>query len=239
MAWLTDQVDGEPVNLTLVKNTDRVVFTLSGNVSHMLVKSSSTEQDGDGSYTPNLREGGRAVLPGSSVKGVVRARAEAVAEFIGLKSTFTEALFGRGASASDDGKQGEVKFKDILLDQEKPYRQSRIRIDRFTGGVMRGGLFCEEPVSGALRTQITVPNHPAACGLMLYVLRDLGLGLYTLGSGGGIGRGYLNLERVEAAVPGKRNAALLFHKQEVVESNDPDGVFGEWLNALEEVRHEV
>lgn len=234
-AWLNDQAGGTPLMLTTAASAfDLVTFTLSGYTDSILVKASSVEQDGTGSYMPNIREGGCSVLPGPSIKGAVRARAEAVVQFMGADLSLIASLFGRGAE-NDNGKQGQVRFEDVLLEPDHRRRQTRVRIDRFTGGVMRGGLFCEEPVSGTIKTTITMPNEPAACGLMLYVLRDLGLGLYSLGSGGGIGRGYLRLDQIKVQSSDGRGAMLSFGNYEVMKSDDSSGLFSEWLNALEEI----
>ena len=232
-AWLSDDCQGVALTLPEVTGARRVTFVVSGRADSLLVKAGAPlVTEDDSKYTPNLTEGGRPVLPGSSVKGAVRARAEMIAGVLGLPQEKTEALFGRMSADGDNGKAGRVFFEDGRLTDEKQRRISRIRINRFTGGVIRGGLFNEEPLSCSVELRISAPDDPAACGLLLYALRDLGLGLYSLGSGGSIGRGYLSVEKIRAVTPEGGEASLQFDRERCCTARDPDGIFGMWLNEL-------
>ena len=233
-AWLGDTCQGTPLILPEVVNARRVTFLVSGQADSLLVKAGVTLQKGDSNsaYTPNLTEGGRPILPGSSIKGAVRARAEMIAGFLGLPLEVTENLFGRMSSKGDNGKPGCVFFEDGRLSGEKRLQISRIRINRFTGGIIRGGLFTEEPLSCGVEMHISAPDDSAACGLLLYALRDLGLGLYNLGSGGAIGRGYLSVREIKAVTPDGTEARLIFDKQHRCTVEDPAGIFQTWMNDL-------
>ena len=71
--------------------------------------------------------------------------------------------------------------------------QKRIHIDKFTGGVMYGGLFSETPAYGELTIRVDLEEeNKKAAGLLLMALRDVGLGILPLGSGSSIGRGYID-----------------------------------------------
>ena len=155
-----------------------------------------------------------------------------IAGFLGLPLEVTENLFGRMSSKGDNGKPGCVFFEDGRLSGEKRLQISRIRINRFTGGIIRGGLFTEEPLSCGVEMHISAPDDSAACGLLLYALRDLGLGLYNLGSGGAIGRGYLSVREIKAVTPDGTEARLIFDKQHRCTVEDPAGIFQTWLNDL-------
>lgn len=233
-AWLADDFSGTPLALPETPRPRNVTFVVSGQADSLLIKAGAPLMNGTGKgqYTPNLTEGGRAVLPGSSVKGAVRARAEMIAGFLNLPRELTEDLFGRRPGDGDNGRPGRVFFEDGRLTEEKPRQISRIRINRFTGGVIREGLFTEEPLSCGVELCVSAPDEPAACGLLLYALRDLGLGLYNLGSGGSIGRGYLAVHQIKALLPGGGAASLLFDRERNCSADDPDGVFEMWLNAL-------
>ena len=231
-AWLGDTCQGTPLTLPEVVNARRVTFLVSGQADSLLVKAGAALQKEGCAYTPNLTEGGRPILPGSSIKGAVRARAEMIAGFLGLPLEVTENLFGRMSSEGDNGKAGCVFFEDGRLSGEKRLQISRIRINRFTGGIIRGGLFTEEPLSCGVEMHISAPDDPAACGLLLYALRDLGLGLYNLGSGGAIGRGYLSVREIKAVTPDGTEARLIFDKQHRCTVEDPAGIFQTWLNDL-------
>lgn len=237
-AWLEDADDGVPLELAEAANSRKVTFTVTGQADNILVRAAAEEQDEDGrSYTPHLEEKEKPILPGSSVKGAVRARAEMIARMVRKDSVWFDELFGRNAREGDNGKPGRVWFEDVRLDNEKK-KITRIRINKFTGGVIRSGLFKEEPVCSPVRLKITVPNEPMACALILYTLRDLGLGLYNLGSGGAIGRGYLTVSAVEAAAPDGRRTALRFDSPLACSLDDPDGLAAEWLEAWGGAAHE-
>ena len=66
---------------------------------------------------------------------------------------------------------------------------------------MNTGLFKEEPLCSKLTLKITAPaDDSVGCGVLVYALRDLGSGMYNLGSGDAIGQGYLKGDRLEIAV---------------------------------------
>ena len=234
-AWLEENACGQPLNLPEVKNANRVIFTLTGRADSLLVKAAAAKRRDGRTITGNLEESGRPVLPGSSVKGAVRARAELIARSTGRPEELVEELFGREARGSDQGKPGQVRFEDVYLDCAKSQRISRIRINRFTGGVMRGGLFQEEPLCSQVRLELSAPaDLPIGCALLLYTLRDLALGLYPLGSGGSIGRGYLRVNQIAVQTPGGAAASLRFGGENGGVISDPDGVFSAWMQAWKE-----
>lgn len=240
-AWLREDREGQPLKLPEISGAGRVTFTVSGRADSLLVKAgaplAALDQQGKAfQYTPNLTEGGRPVVPGSSVKGAVRSRAAMIAELLGLPEAFTEDLFGRMSAQDDNGKPGRVYFEDAALEQVKKAQISRIRINRVTGGVIRSALFHEEPLSCGVTLRITAPEEAAGCGLLLYALRDLGLGLYGLGSGGAVGRGYLAVREIGVTLPDGRTAKLLFDHARTCTAEDPHGVLKAWMDALEEVR---
>lgn len=239
-AWLADEWEGETIALPVVESARQVYFSLTGHTGSILVKGVPAvlgdNEENHKTYTPNLSENGQAVLPGSSFKGAVRARVEYIARVLGLEKSIIEQYFGRGSSGEDNGLPGLVRFEDVVLSGHKQ-KISRIRIDRFTGGVQRQGLFTEEPLSCAVTLTLTAPEEPILCALLVYALRDLGLGLYHLGSGGAIGRGRVEAKTLRISAPGGREAVLCFSTQGDIAQEDTAGLLKEWLGALEEVRY--
>ena len=242
-AWLEDREDGTALTLPELTLGDQVVFTLTGRADSILVKAGAREmrsgpKSGNRNVTVPLRENGRAILPGSSVKGAVRARAEAIAQLLGLEKDVTDALFGRMGRRDADGENqgnglpGKVRFEDAVLSGQGR-EISRIRINRFTGGVIRQGLFVEEPLQSEVTLRITLPEgEHMGCGLLLYALRDLGLGLYNLGSGGAVGRGFLAVDTIRARTPSGTEACLRFDRDRSCTMEDPSGLFAQWLGAV-------
>lgn len=240
-AWLADRWEGEEISLPGLERAREVSFTVTGRMKHILVKAAPeqyrTEANELRSYTPNLSEDRQALIPGSSVKGAVRARAEYISKVLGLEDAFIDRYFGRDARDGDNGLPGLVRFEDGELSGRKK-KISRIRIDRFTGGVQRSGLFTEEPISTDLTLRVTAPEESALCGLLLYALRDLGLGLYNLGSGWAIGRGLVAMEEIRAIMQDGTSAVLRFDGQGGITRDDPSRLLDNWMTALEEARHE-
>ena len=239
-AWLEDREDGTPLTLPQLTLGGQVVFTLTGRADSILVKAGAREmrpgfKGGNRNVTVPLRENGQAILPGSSVKGAVRARVTAIAELLGMEQAVTEELFGRmnrRGENPDNGLPGKVRFEDAVL-SGKSQEISRIRINKFTGGVIRQGLFVEEPIRSEVTLRITLPEgETRGCGLLLYALRDLGLGLYNLGSGGAVGRGYLAVDTIRAQAPDGTEACLRFDKDRGCTMEDPSGLFAQWLDAV-------
>ena len=142
-------------------------------------------------------------------------------------------MFGRDSSNHDDnGKAGKVYFEDAKL-EENTSVISRIRINKFTGGVIRNGLFSEEPISSKIKFTITLDaeNH-VGCGLILYALRDLGLGLYNLGSGGSIGRGFITVSNINAITPQGKNVKISFNNANVEYVEDNFGLIDKWFQSI-------
>ena len=237
-AWLADDLsESKPLTLPTAHNGNVVSFILTGRAESLLVRASAPVQEDGGSYTPNMSENGVYILPGSAVKGAVRARAEAIAKTVGLTEGTAESLFGRMAGEADNGFPGRAVFEDVYLKDVKSRRLFRIHTDKFTGGVMRKGLFKEAPVSGWTELRITAPDEPVGCALLLYALRDLGIGLYNVGGDGSIGRGYLTVESIQVRTPDNRTAKLVFEDGRC-SVEDREEVVKQWLRAWEDTRDE-
>ncbi len=244
-AWLQAWQDeskpvGDIITLPKLQNPSCVRFELKGMADSLLVRASAVEQkEGKGSYTPNITEGGHPVLPGSSVKGAVKARARSIAALVGLDSRKFDEIFGRMAEGEDNGIAGQVSFADLQLRplQEAPVI-TRIRINKFTGGVIQQGLFQEQPVCAPVTLKITAPDDPIACTLLLYALRDLGYGLYNLGGNGSIGRGLIRTECINMEAPDGRKASMQMQDGNAV-LQDPDGLAAGWLRAWGGMQHEA
>ncbi len=245
--WMENKSSGEKSNLSLCEPADsgRVTFVLTGMAENLLIKSAVAEHSGNSSEMKNLMEGNSPVLPGSSVKGAVRSRCEKIAPLLKISKDMTDSLFGRGTDnkdrkPDDNGVSGNVYFEDVYLDNAVESRIARIHINRFTGGVMRKGLFYESPLSRSIRLQITVPaERKDGCLLVLYALRDLGLGLYNLGSGGSVGRGFLNVDSIVVKGPDKQESCLQFQNRELVKIEDETGLLAGWQKAVGGMNHEM
>jgi len=173
----------------------------------LLIRSPGTEADSPDAV--HLRSGARPVLSGTSLAGVLRSRALRVAQLVRGRQNDPEAwvdgVFGSLTARSD--KQGRDRRKMLRASRLRTSEQAiagssansepvrlrpaRIRVDRFTSGVVDGALFDEEPVYGGHVTftlELRDPR-PGETGLLLLVLKDLLIRDLPLGGSSSVGRG--------------------------------------------------
>ena len=241
-AWLLgDRVtDAKPITLP-----DRVppyaIFTVTTTVPALLIKGIGSKRGGDrrggknteGTIFAQLEENGRKIVPGSSLKGTIRSQMERICTVFGYDDkALKAALFGyQNQKGTEGGAAGVLRFSDGTLTDLKTTRVPRIRINRLTGGVVGTGKFTDEPVRAALSFEIRVPaDRKAGCALLLYALRDLGLGLYELGSGASVGRGRLSNTKITITHP--EAGAILECTPQEVKLTDPQGLVAQWESEL-------
>lgn len=163
--------------------------------------------------TVHIKSQGKPVLPGTSVKGVLRARAVKIINTLGGHGEeMVKNIFGWAPDKAEDNSQ---KIKSRLIVEETDIKnadeeiQFRIGVDRFTGGVMEGSLFDSMPLwPTGFKEQITISlkikkYKQWEIGLILLLLKDLWCGDLALGSGKGVGRGVLTGRRAELGVGAK------------------------------------
>lgn len=209
-AWLEDAEDGEVISIAAVQPDNRVVFTVTANTNALLVKGPTGSGVGAGGIDAvMLSENDRPVVPGSSIKGAFRAHMAKIAPLVGISAERLEQLLGRMNKEQDNGIAGQLRFSDGSFTKDKAFKVHRIRLDRFTGGVIRGGLFTEQPVCGLCSFTVSVPaDAPDACLLLSYALRDLGCGRFTLGGGAAREHGRMYDLCAAIAAPGGKTAEL-------------------------------
>ncbi|MCB0129092.1 MAG: hypothetical protein KDE58_42795, partial [Caldilineaceae bacterium] len=143
------------------------------------------------------------IISGTSWAGVVRHRALRIAKTIATAAQQESAakvvkdLFGRMPKAQEKrGRASRTTFDETEVKDGQSLYQTRIRIDRFTGGAFEGALFEQAPVYGTAKTRIGFALHlrnptPAEIGLFLLVLKDLWTGDLPIGGEASVGRGRL------------------------------------------------
>lgn len=83
--------------------------------------------------------------------------------------------------------------------------------------------------------RVSAPTEEkAGCMLLLYALRDLAIGLYNLGSGAAIGRGFLKVDEISVRTPEGNALKLSFDSEGHCSVSDPSGILPLWRQALEE-----
>lgn len=196
----------------------RADFWLDGS---LLVRSGTGEQ-ASGPDTMHLHRLQRdsdqrtPVLPGTSVAGALRHRTLRIAKLIHPEdgSALVNQLFGSDpkhyhakngegpeAEASKSQKRrpyrgSKISVRETVIQEARTLIQHRIRIDRFTGGVLDNYLFDEAPLFGGagslVQLDLTVRNPTQGeVGLILLLLKDLWTADLALGGGANVGRGRL------------------------------------------------
>ncbi len=88
----------------------------------------------------------------------------------------------------------------------------RIHIDKFTGGVFSKGLFKEKNAAGDMKLKMDIQdrNHPeATLALLTLALRDLAVHTMSLGSGYSIGKGMVDVKKIEILRAADREKVII------------------------------
>lgn len=180
----------------------RVVIDLNLSVARdLLVRSPNAEATGPD--MSHLRSGGVPVLPGASLAGVMRSQATRIARLIrkdaGDAGRWIDDIFGPRPKNAEEEKKNPLRAARLRVGEAKVAdsrrkEQTRVAIDRFTGGAADTALFEEAPEVGGksdLRLELRNPE-PGELGLVLLVLKDLLDGSLPVGGTSSVGRGVLN-----------------------------------------------
>ena len=151
-----------------------------------------------------MKTGGKYVIPGTSIKGVLRHQAEKIFLTTGRNINELENLMGNlpDYKKNDDNNKKKIKSRfyvsEAFFDSSKvdEVPQTRNRIDRFTGGVIDNALFTVKPIwqkayeekSLCLEFFVKKASY-AEAGLMLFLLKDICQGKVAFGGEKHIGRG--------------------------------------------------
>jgi hypothetical protein len=152
----------------------------------------------------HFQEGGKAMLTGTSIAGVLRQRVRRIASVLQLPGaqSFDAELFGF-VDPRKGGVASRVEVNDVELLHGGYAVQSRVAIDRFTQGSLETALFDEAPW---FPTRLTDPQQyhceivcgidlenapPNAAPVLAGAFKDLWLGDLPIGGEVGAGRGIL------------------------------------------------
>lgn len=186
------------------QETSKVRFKIKGKtVTPLLVKDETVRlsNESDGINIKDSR--GNYIIPGSSIKGVIRSRAERLHRtFPCIGEEILTNIFGIESKKDDDGHISRLSCFDAVVKNPNKGIYNKIKIDYFTGGVMQGALMNDEVVMGDVEIECTfntsgLNDYKREIGLLLLVLRDLCKEDLSIGSGYAVGRGYIKAETLE------------------------------------------
>lgn len=217
LKWLKKEYP-EPVaiNYNDILKLDKPQFTIE---AHLLLKNSfivrSYTVEPDEPDAVNIKSNGKDIIPGTSLKGAIRARAERILNTLGKPLALLDDLFGYVKEKdTKDAKKGRLLVEETILPDLASEIQTRIKIDRFTGGTIESALFETKPVfadrdqNKKVYIKITINDHKDyEAGLMLLVLKDLFTGDIAVGGEKNVGRGVF--EGLEAKICWGNEVAVL------------------------------
>lgn len=171
-------------------------FTMQANfalVSSLLIRATSPVAD-----MGHLYSNGKPVLSGTSLAGVIRARALKIAQTLKVSSSneLIAAMFGAYGENSTEKRAASrviIEEREIEQGETEKWVQSRVAIDRFTGGALDTALFNQQPhFGGIVQVNLELRNpEKREIALLLLVLKDLWTSDLPLGGESSVGRGRL------------------------------------------------
>ncbi len=152
-----------------------------------------------------------SIISGTSLTGVLRHRAVRIVKTLNpnvivpegkdRQPEVVEEIFGFVAEDEKrknmpNAKASRLVVQERVIENPKELVQTRIAIDRFTGGALHGALFDAQPVFGSDETHVTLQlelrkPEKHQIGLLLLLLKDLWTGDLPIGGESSIGRGRL------------------------------------------------
>lgn len=177
----------------------RATFAIDGS---LLIRSASADPKGaDQLHLRNAN--GQPIISGSSLAGVLRARSRRITQLLQPEKqalAFVNDLFGQEMKDNLKTKPKasrlwvrEMPIKSLRGSLVADRVQSRVKIDRFTGGSYPTALFDQQPVfQGEVTVDVTIKKPRSAdVGLLLLLLKDLWTGDLPIGGESSVGRGRL------------------------------------------------
>ncbi|ABY93115.1 RAMP superfamily CRISPR-associated protein [Thermoanaerobacter sp. X514] len=201
-----DKLDVSKIDILPKKdNIDCIINSYFSIKSSLIISSYTTDpKDPD---KVHIKYNDKNVLTGTSLKGAINSRAFKIVNTLCKnnqeKNNDLRKLFGW----ADTENKEKTKYKSrVIIDEsivegviEK--EQARIKIDRFTGGVIAGALFQSKPLwHNDENVQLRIKIKDAKdweIGLLLLVLKDLWNEDLPIGGEKNIGRGVLKGKKIE------------------------------------------
>lgn len=192
-SYLLKNKKGEKVDLdklSRIKTEENLFeFKLKGRLkTSILVKGSEKIYGEELCATGYINGDGEYIVPGTSLKGVIRAESERILKYLGYDSDESINVFG--GKIEEENIASNFRIKDSTISNVRSKIYKRIKIDKFTGKTQTGALFNEEVLSGIVNIKGSLrAKDYKYVGLIAMVLRDIALGKISLGSGNNVGRG--------------------------------------------------
>ncbi len=167
--------------------------------------------DPEESDKSHIKSNDNYVATGTALKGVIRSRAEKIINTLGGNGE--DGLKEMMGWVDTENKQNKIKsrltIEETVINGASIEIQSRIKIDRFSGGVVSGALFDSQPLwrkstsDSMVNIKMTLHDyHDWEAGLLLLILKDLWCGDLPVGGEKNVGRGVLQGIKATVKYPG-------------------------------------
>lgn len=208
-------------------DSNDVTFILEGNLKTPILIKGEGLMDADrpdGEHIKNIN--GDYIIPGSSLKGVLRAQGERILGYFN-KSNFSKEIFG--SEDKDKKIASKLKCFDSVISNSKEGVYHRIKLDKLTGGVRKSALFDDKVVLGKVKLESKIKGNDEeiidiGTALIALVYRDIALGSLSLGGGNNVGRGRINGEKLKIT-KGKELIYSYDFKENIVEVDNMERYF--------------
>ncbi len=226
-AWLSGELENsykefklDPKTLLAIPQKSFKIDAWFKIKNSLLIKSYSADPEQPDAVP--LKSNDDYVMPGTSVMGAVRHRALKILRTLRVNDekveNLADELFGFVREKKNDAEKrqhkpnrlkdendseklaqkGRLLVEETILGNVVPAVQTRIKIDRFTGGTIHGALFEMMPLwqsgNGQAVNIVMSLNREYKdweAGLLLFVLKDLWTGDLPIGGEKNVGRGVL------------------------------------------------
>lgn len=183
-------------------------FTMKGKTATpLLIATANTHASDKPDILYMKTNEGEPLIPGSSLKGLLRHRVERIANVLALPnaSTYIEKLFGQDSNTRQP-QAAALQFQDTKLEKTVEKIYYRTAINPLTGSVKDGALLDEETVSGHFTIQMHLSYAEKnedlyiSAALLLFALRDLALQQLSIGSRASIGYGFVDVDEIKISM---------------------------------------
>lgn len=179
------------------KEMQRFITVKAGfNIKNsIMIRTYSTDID-DVDYE-HIKSNNNPIIPGTTWSGIILSQAKLLLKELGKDSNWLDEIFGYVDKENKEASASIVKIEESVIYNSKPLTQSRVKIDRFSGGAVNSALFNEKPeYKGQVQLIIKINkdesvDYQAFIGLLILVLKDISNGILPVGGETAIGRGIL------------------------------------------------
>jgi len=166
--------------------------------------------------TAHITSNGIPVIYGTSWAGAIRG---GLIRFLKQQNckVYLDEVFG---CSEPEITPSKIRIDASYFENDGRHNVTRVKIDRWTGGAVKGALFTSRPQFGG-SVKLTIyypPKDDAIRQLFILALQAIDLGIITIGGETSTGRGVFKVEKICIAGENKDKCTLFKEKKEALKS---------------------